>query len=326
MKIWVDVCNSPQATMIAAFYDKWLTDGHDVFVTSRPHANTEQILGQLNVPFRSVGSHYGSGTINKIFGFFWRCIKLCKVIAAEDCQVGFAQSSFYLPFVCRLLGMRSVYTNDNEHARGNLVAKLFASVCIFPSCWEKAYCREFVATHKYYMAIKEAIYFKDTQVPRRPAKIFYRPEAWDAQYYGATKPEVIVAMVQRLLVVAEVLVLCRSVEQVEFFESLNLAGLEASNEPVRREDILQDAVALVCSGGSMAREFALTNVPTISVYSHERLAVDRKLEKLGLLRMLKPENLTMDTLAEVADEKSAREALISDGKKDFLAMYREVLL
>lgn len=325
MKIWIDVCNSPQATMAKLFFEHWQSRGHDVVVTARPHANTEQLLKMYGVPFTSVGRHYGAGKIAKALGLFARSYQLWLRLKNENINVAFAQSSFYLPLVSRMLGVRSVYTNDNEKALGNVLGKIFSSDCVFPECWPSEAKYRILARHSYYPGVKEGIYFSLAAIDRKPRKLFYRPEAWDAQYYEPLNSGLIADFIATLAGYSSTSVLCRDERQAVFFESLGIDDLDVRQDVLSQEEIVRDAIAVICSGGSMAREFAISGVPTVSVYEHGRLAVDSLLISRGVLMAGRLESFDPKIYLEQYQASSDSGWVMKAGKEGFDLINRLVL-
>ena len=54
--------------------------GHDVVITSRPLANTIQILDQKGLIHTVIGDHYGKNLMKKILGYPIRIFQLWKYL------------------------------------------------------------------------------------------------------------------------------------------------------------------------------------------------------------------------------------------------------
>ena len=277
MKVWIDVANSPQVAFVLPFIAALENQNHEIVVTSRPHANTEQLLLQRNVRFQSIGGHYGKSKFAKILGLLKRSWSLYKCLKDQNISCAFSQSSFYSPLVAWLLGIRSIYTNDNEYAKGNYIAALFATECYFPNSWPDIYLKR-INKANLYMGVKESVYMCEfSAVTSRADRIYYRPEAWDAEYYSIVESKKVESMLSVLTSISVVVILPRSKDQVEFFRSLGNGNIVIQEEPLGLDEIISDALLFVGSGGSMSRELALTKVPTITCYGHGLLSVDSEL-------------------------------------------------
>jgi predicted glycosyltransferase len=108
------------------------SDGHEIIITSRPLANTVQLLDQRGLKHTVIGEHYGKNIYKKIFGYPIRVMQLRKFLAPLKPDLAISQSSFHSPIVAKLLGIPSIYTNDNEHAMGNKPAFICASKILIP--------------------------------------------------------------------------------------------------------------------------------------------------------------------------------------------------
>src|SRR5690606_22163161 len=104
------------------------------------------------------------------------------------------QSSFYLPMVANFLRVPSIYTNDNEHALGNIPSFFFADKIFLPEniAISKA-IKQGAKIEKIiqYPGIKEGIYLwqkglaiQKSREGKNPSKIYIRPEPQTAQYYS----------------------------------------------------------------------------------------------------------------------------------------------
>ena len=132
MRIWFDLSNSPHINMFAAMIHD-LEKEHEVIITCRPLANTIDLLELHGFSYTVVGVHYGGKLRAKLFGYPVRVMQLRQFLAPKRIDVAISQSSFHSPLVARLLGVRSIYMNDNEHAMGNIPSFLCADKIMVPS-------------------------------------------------------------------------------------------------------------------------------------------------------------------------------------------------
>lgn len=288
MKIWFDLSNSPHINMFRAMI-RDLQQAHEVVVTSRPLANTVELLRMHQIDHTVVGTHYGRSLANKAMGFPIRVSQLVAFLRRLKVDVAVSQSSFHSPVVARLLGIRSVYLNDNEHAAGNVPA--FA-------CADKIMVPEFLSTSSLtrqgarlrkvarYPGVKEGIYLWEQaqrmpahmqarRVERRP-RIYIRPEPWTAQYYKGPQ-NFLDGVIQSLQPRADVTVLPRSVEQYRHYSGSGFAGARVLSGVMDIDAIVGECDLFIGAGGTMTREMAVLGVPTISVYQEALLDVDRYL-------------------------------------------------
>ena len=192
MKIWIDITNSPHVNFFAPIIEN-IQREHEVLLTCRDLANTMDMMKQKGFEYHAIGSHYGSSRVKKIFGFPVRVLQLYSFLKDRHIDVAISHSSFYSPVVARLLGIRSIYINDNEHAAGNKISFLCASTIMVPEFLSMdSVLKQWGNPEKViqYPGVKEGIYlanFKakscDIKSQSDTPEIFIRPEPWTAQYY-----------------------------------------------------------------------------------------------------------------------------------------------
>ncbi|AWL07173.1 DUF354 domain-containing protein [Massilia oculi] len=340
MKIWFDLSNSPHINMFRTMIGD-LQRSHEVIVTSRPLANTEDLLRMHRIPHTTVGVHYGRSLIGKTFGFPIRIAQLVRFLRRRGVEVAVSQSSFHSPVVARLLGIRSVYLNDNEHAAGNVPAFACADRIMVPEFLTARNLRRqgaSLAKVERYPGVKEGIYLWEyaqrcrapTAAPARvrrsqaPPRIFVRPEPWTAQYYRGPRnflDDVIGALQHR----ASVTVLPRSREQYQHYAGAAFRACRTLSGVIDIETIAGQCDLFIGAGGTMTREMAVLGVPTISVYQDALLDVDRYLIAEGACAHL-PALTGQDALDYLASrERAAPNAgLLAKGRAAYDMIKHEV--
>lgn len=292
MKIWFDLSNSPHINMFRAMI-RDLQRRHEVIVTSRPLANTGELLRMHNIAHTVVGTHYGRSAWRKAWGFPVRVSQLVTFLKNKRIDVAVSQSSFHSPVVARLMGVRSVYLNDNEHAAGNVPAFACADSIMVPEFLSEGSLRKQGARMKkvtHYPGVKEGIYLweyaqrlngqgRAGDAATRP-RIFIRPEPWTAQYYNGPLnflDDVVVGLKDR----AELTILPRGDAQYRHYTSPAFAGAHVLSGVMDIRSIAGACDLFIGAGGTMTREMAVLGVPTISVYQEALLDVDRYLIEQG---------------------------------------------
>ncbi len=294
MKIWIDLSNSPHVNFFAGMMRE-LQKEHSVLLTCRPLANTIGLLDQTGFSYHVVGRHYGRRTANKLAGFAVQSAQLCSFLKGRRIDVAISHSSFYAPLVARILGIPSIYMNDNEHAEGNRLAFIFASKILVPEFLDPGKLgRQWAKPSKVtvYPGVKEGIYlwrYKPEElggahIPRRRGarNIFIRPEPLTAQYYkGALNfiDDLLVGLADRF----NLIVLPRSEIQESYYRQPKFAGVYVPKKPMGLPEIMGNCDLFVGAGGTMTREAAVLGVPTISIYQDELLDVDRFLIARGAM-------------------------------------------
>jgi predicted glycosyltransferase len=290
MKIWIDFINTPQVTFFAPFIKEFRKDGHEVLLTCRDSGNTIDLLKQQNLEFHMVGEKAGTGIIQKALFFPRRVIKLRSFIKKHKPDIAASQSSFYQPVVARMLKIPCLYTNDNEHAKGNIFAFIFASRVILPSVLQdKEFTRRWPLRKKvsFYPGVKEAVYLSQQPellevAKEKKTRIYFRPEPWTAQYYNGPL-NFFDSTLLDLAKEYKVTVLPRDKTQREYYMQDKFRAITVALKPVSLVNIISDCQLFIGAGGSMTRELAILGIPVISIYQEKLLSVDKYLVDKGLM-------------------------------------------
>lgn len=328
MKIWFDLSNSPHINMFAAMIRE-LMQQHDVIITCRPLANTIDLLELHKLPYTVVGRHYGKKFSAKVLGYPVRVMELRSFLASRKIDIAISQSSFHSPLVARLLGVPSIYMNDNEHALGNVPSFLAATTIMVPEFLSaQALRRQWADERKVirYPGVKEGIYLWELDqrlrqaAPRdanAPRTIYVRPEPWTAQYYqGASNfmDELLLGLSER----ARVVLLPRGREQGAHYREERFRAIRVIDTALDIADIAPDCDLFVGAGGTMTREMAVLGIPTISVYQDALLDVDRYLltQNAFLHRPQLTAGEALDYLGSMARRPPNRE-LLDKGRRAY---------
>ena len=338
MKIWFDLSNSPHINLFARMIRELEGEGHEVVITCRPLANTIDLLDLHGFRYEVVGVHYGGKLAMKLFGFPIRVWQLWRYLRGKRIDVAISQSSFHSPITAWLLGVPSIYMNDNEHAMGNIPSFVFARKIMVP---------EFLAAEKLraqwanprkvvnYPGVKEGIYLWDldarlrsaggVRAPKVRPTVYIRPEPWTAQYYKGSRnflDDLILGIKDKV----DVIVLPRGKDQGLHYRGEQFAGVRVVDTALDIADIAPDCDLFVGAGGTMTREMAVLGVPTVSVYQDELLDVDRYL--LEVDAFVHDPALTAPRLLAIlerAARKPANRALLDKGRQAY-AMIKSAIL
>lgn len=339
MRIWFELTNSPHINMFAAMI-RDLEREHEVVITCRPLANTIDLLELHGFNYTVVGQHYGGKLSAKLFGFPVRVAQLCKFIRSKKVDVAISQSSFHSPVVAKLLGVRSIYMNDNEHAMGNIPAFLCATRILVPEFLgidklKKQWANPRKVVH--YPGVKEGMYLweldqrlaqqpgADARATRTRRVVYIRPEPWTAQYYKGSR-NFLDNLVLGLKDHVDVILLPRGKEQGVHYQDARFAGVRVVTTALDIADIAPDCDLFIGAGGTMTREMAVLGIPTISVYQDELLDVDRHLLDVGAFKHW-PELDAAQALAylEQATQQPPNRQLLEKGRAAYDLVKQQIL-
>ena len=329
MKIWFDLSNSPHINMFHDMIRELESRNHEVIITSRPLANTVELLDQRGLKHTIVGEHYGKNFYKKIFGYPIRVLQLRKFLKDKNIDVAVSQSSFHSPVVAKLLGIPSIYTNDNEHAMGNKPAFMFANTVMIPENLDVEKVVKAGASRKKiisYPGVKEGIYLwqqgesiheKRIKSTNSETRIYVRPEPQTAQYYKGGENFLDETLIQ-LQNKYKVIVLPRNSDQANHYKQTHFSKLHVADKPMSFSEIAESCTLFIGAGGSMTRELAILGIPTISVYQDDLLDVDCYLLQSGLMShepKLTPEKV--DTFLNGINPGKPATELMDKGKKAY---------
>lgn len=325
MKVWFDISNSPHVNMFLPFIEDLKKMGHDIIITSRPLANTIQLLEQAGLKHTIIGQHYGKNLLKKLLGFPVRIFQLVKFLKLEKPDIAVSQSSFHSPLTSKILGIPSLYTNDNENALGNYLAFPFATKILLPESLViqgfpgyKIFSKKIVT----YPGVKEGIYlWSKSHLENQHAKkhllgrprIYVRPEPRTAQYYNV-KNDNLDKLILQLQEQAYITILTRDKVQYNHYSSFQFSKINLPTKPIHFDHITQSCDLFIGAGGSMTRELAVMGIPTVSIYQSKLLSVDNYL--LENRWLIYDKELSCDRIDKILLQLSKKDTkeLIEKGK------------
>ena len=323
--------------MFHALISQLEQEGHTIFITSRPLANTLALLDQKGMKHQVVGKHYGKNILGKMLGYPIRVIQLWHYLKEKKIDLAVSQSSFHSPLAAKLLGIPSIYTNDNEHAVGNLPSFFFATKILVPERFKFTGLSKFSFINKkvnYYPGVKEGIYLwrmskanklKNVSSKFSPLKLYIRPEPSTAQYYNGNQ-NFMDDLINALSSHFNIIILPRTIEQINHYKSNSFNRISVAEKPITFDEIANDCDLFIGAGGSMTREFAMIGIPTISVYQGDLLEVDKLLIEHGL--MLHANAISSNdviTLSQQLPKSNQENVLMAKGKLAYDLLYNTII-
>ncbi|MCC5939714.1 MAG: DUF354 domain-containing protein [Lunatimonas sp.] len=338
MKIWIDFINSPQVSFFEPLIEELTSRGHEFVLTCRDSANTVKLVRQKGWAHQIVGDRVDKSLWKKLVAFPSRIHKLRSYLKGRSVDVAICQSSFYLPLTARLLGIPSIYTNDNEHAIGNIPSFLFADKIFIPEnlSIEKIKRQGARMSRTFqYPGIKEGVYLwvKGSKIIAERSKhegdqkvIFIRPEPQTAQYYSG-KLNFLDDLLLELQKEYKVTILARDRSQLEHYTQPKFEGIYVPIDPIPFDEVAINCRLFIGAGGSMTREMSMIGIPTISVYQGELLDVDKFLIQNGY--MVHQPDLSLDFIYNILNqskEAGANSALLIEKGKEAYELFKSELL
>jgi len=325
MKIWIDFINTPQISFWVPFIRELKKENHEIVLTCRDSGNTIALLEQNDLDYTVIGKNVGKSILQKIMFFPKRLYELYKFVKKLNPDVAVSQSSFYQPIVARILRVKCLYTNDNEHAKGNLLGFFFANKVILPIALQQekfTYSWFLKSKLSFYPSVKEAIYLSQRPelldlIKLEKNTIYFRPEPWSAQYYNGPL-NFFDQMILRLSEEYKTVILPRDKNQVKHYQQQKFKKVVVAAKPLKLPVIISNCLLFIGAGGSMTRELAVLGIPVVSIYQADLLCVDKYLVDNG--NMVVRPNISLEEIKEIIGNTSVKPKKVNtleDGKKSF---------
>jgi len=316
MKIWIDLSNSPHPLLFAPIARRLEELGHEIGVTVRDNAQTVELALERWPDATIIGGQSPKSRTQKVEVMMARIPLLRRWARSFRADVALSHNSYAQIVAARVLGLPVVTAMDYEGQPANHLAFRLADVILMPEALRHSAARKQGATDRrtcFYAGFKEEIYLGDFEPDTtalasmgvepngRPLVVARTPPS-RAAYHQFGNPlfgEAIEALGNDPSV--QTVVLVRHPEQREAIRALRLANLIVPEHAIDSRSLMYHANLVVGAGGTMTREAALMGVPTYSVFAGEQPAVDRELERQGVLRRLE----TADALIPVRARQTA---------------------
>ncbi len=313
------------------------SEGNEIIITARPLANTIDLLNQKKLAFTVIGEHYGKNIFKKIAGYPIRIFQLANFLKNQQIDIAVSQSSFHSPIVAKLLGIPSIYTNDNEHAWGNKPSFYFATKILIPENlsidkiigWgisrNKVIQYPGVKEGIYLWSKSKEIYKNRLDMNHKKNNIYIRPEPQTAQYYKG-KVNFLDETIINLQHDFNITILPRDNEQMIHYTNEKFKYCLVPEKPLSFESIASNCSVFIGAGGSMTREMAIIGIPTISVYQDKLLAVDQYIISKGL--MTHDANINAKKIQNIIyniEKRNPAQELMIKGEKAYILLKSEIV-
>lgn len=303
--IWFDLDNSPHVPLFRPILADLRSREVDLLVTSRRHAQTEELLALWDVPHTTVGTHGGRGKVRKVLNLVQRARALRGVVRGKEISLGVSHGSRTHMLAAASLGIRYLVMDDYEYSE-QMLANRVADHILLPEYIPEARLRQAgFAMRKVirYRGFKEEVYLKDFRpepgfraslgVPEEALLVTLRPPSVSANYHDQRSESLFRRSVEHFASQrgARCIVVNRTEAERRLVPDRLLAqgSVEFLQRAVDGLQLLWCSDAVVSGGGTMNREAALLGVPTYSVFTGRRPAMDEHLAATGRLTFLETE-------------------------------------
>jgi predicted glycosyltransferase len=301
VRVWIDITNSPHVPFFRPLIRLLREDGHEVDVTARAFAQTEQLLELHGIDATIVGSHGGRSRLGKSRAMAGRLRQLLRWAKPRGFGAALSHGSYDLTLSARRLGVPSTMTFDYEYAlaQHQFGARSATRVVVPEAIPAERLTRYGLRPPKLarYPGLKEEYYLADFEPdPSVPATlgvdttrfvVLLRPPPDVALYHRRGNP-----LFPRTLELlggrndVQAVVLPRTEEQRAYIGSLALPSVIVPEHAVDAQSLMAAADLVISAGGTMNREAVALGVPVYTVFSGRLGGVDELLIREGRLRVL----------------------------------------
>jgi len=312
VKVWIDITNSPHVLFFAPIVQRLLAQGHQVTVTARSYAQTEQLLADHRIDALVIGRHRGRNVAAKAAGLAARGSQLVALGRREKFDVAAGPTSNALAVAAALLRIPQVPMFDYEYAKvsHHLTLRLGDEVIVpaaIPLVRLLPYGIEPERIVRY-PGLKEEYYLHDFEpdpgiLDRLGADasrivIVLRPAPEVTLYHRIENPlvdEMVTRMGGREDV--QIVILPRTEQQRTRFVEMGRPSVIVPERAVDGLSLIAAADLVVGAGGTMNREAVALGTPVYTLFAGRMGAVDERLIAEGRLKRA-------ETLADVVLKKT----------------------
>ena len=317
MRIWVDMTGSAHVLVLRPIIERLRAAGHEVEVTSREYAQTQQLLDLHGIEHTPIGRHGGASRVRKLARLVDRTAAMIRFGRGRDFDLALAHGSNDLALASRSLGIPEANMHDYEFAVAqHHVGCRLARRVIFPESVPPERLRRFgVGPRKLrqFPGLKEEYYLADFDpdpgvlgalgLDRERVLVVLRPPPDVSLYHRKSNP----LFPQLLLRLGnqedvQAVVLPRTEDQRVFVHTLELPSVIVPDSAVDAQSLIAFADVVISAGGTMNREAAALGVPVYTTYGGRMGGVDEALIRAGRLRPLtNPQALELRKRTGAAD-------------------------
>jgi hypothetical protein len=301
MRIWADMSAPAHVLVLRPIIERLRERGHEVVVTSRDYAQTQELLALHHMEHTKIGKHGGASRVSKLIRLIQRTGKMRRFGKGEGFDLAIAHGSNDLAIASRLLGIPEANMHDYEFAVAqHYVGCRLAKRVIFPDSVPPERLKRFgVGPEKLfqYPGLKEEYYLADFEadpdalgevgVDTERVVVIVRPPPDVSLYHRKSNPlfPQVLARVGSDPGVHAV-VLPRTEEQRDYVRNLALPSLIVPDHAVEAQSLVALADLVVSAGGTMNREAVALGTPVYTTYGGRLGGVDEELIRSNRLRPL----------------------------------------
>jgi predicted glycosyltransferase len=301
MRVWVDISAPAHVLVLRPIITRLRDAGHQVEVTSREYAQTQELLELHGIDHTPIGRHGGASRTRKLIRLLQRTPMMRRFGRRRGFELALAHGSYDLAMAARSLGIPEANMHDYEFAvTQHRIACRLATRVIFPDSVPAERLRRFgVGPGKLfqYPGLKEEYYLADFEpdpgvlerlgVDTQRVVVVVRPPPDVSLYHRRSNP-LFPQVLERLGADPGVhaVILPRTDDQRSHLQGLDLPSLIVAERAIEAQSLVALADLVVSAGGTMNREAAALGTPVYTTFKGRLGGVDEALLRSGRLRAL----------------------------------------
>jgi uncharacterized protein len=324
VNVWLDLSNSPHPLIFAPVVARLEEIGHRVSITCRDTAQTLELTLERWPDATVIGGVTPRSRPAKAGAIAGRIRDLRRWARRRSFDLALSHNSYAQIVAARTLGIAAVTAMDFEHQQANHIAFRAATRILLPEALPlDAVRRQGARAAKVvrYRGLKEELVFADfepdanivsalgVELDAGGSLVVSRAPNPRASYLRTGEVALFDDALRTLGAQphVHVVVLTRHDEQRGGLEALGLQNLVVPRRAVDSRSLMYRADLVLGGGGTMTREAALLGVPTLTAYPGAPPAVDRWLEREGLLARLTSADQLRDLRPRAQEPRSLDE-------------------
>jgi predicted glycosyltransferase len=301
MRVWVDISAPAHVLVLRPIITRLRDAGHQVEVTSREYAQTQELLELHGIDHTPIGRHGGASRTRKLIRLLQRTPMMRRFGRRRGFELALAHGSYDLAMAARSLGIPEANMHDYEFAvTQHRIACRLATRVIFPDSVPAERLRRFgVGPGKLfqYPGLKEEYYLADFEpdpgvlerlgVDTQRVVVVVRPPPDVSLYHRRSNP-LFPQVLERLGADPGVhaVILPRTDDQRSHLQGLDLPSLIVAERAIEAQSLVALADLVFSAGGTMNREAAALGTPVYTTFKGRLGGVDEALLRSGRLRAL----------------------------------------
>jgi uncharacterized protein len=301
-KIWIDFENTPHVLFFKPIIQKLNERGYIVIVTARDYAQVYSLANLFGIDYTKIGHHFGKNKFHKLIGLIIRMLQLYIYIWKENPDLALNHGSRSQILASKLLGINCLTAIDYEHTQ--TLPFVSPTLTIMPKVLYNSYKNYSSTKISWYPGIKEDVYVqsyvpnsnfkKDLCINNGNIIVTIRPPATEAHYHKEKSEDLFKNVIDYICNKNNTctILLPRTKSQDDLIRKLwpsfiKNRSIIIPERAINGLDLIWYSDLVISGGGTMIREAASLNVPAYSFFQGRIGAIDRYLEEIGKLILIK---------------------------------------